>query len=88
LLDLMDRVIKLIDTPVNGISQMLLITSAARQCIQRAERVVLDALRLDRWVSMHEEAVLVHLRLACAEMLSLLVDASDELRLQPIEIRR
>jgi len=87
LLDLMDRVIKLLDTPVHGGPQMLLIFSATLQCIQRAERIVLDGLRLDHWITMREEAVLVHLRLACAEMIGLLNNASDDLRLVPIEIR-
>ena len=76
LLDLMDRVIKLLDTPVHGGPQMLLIFSATLQCIQRAERIVLDGLRLDHWITMREEAVLVHLRLACAEMIGLLNNIS------------
>jgi hypothetical protein len=88
LLDLMDRVIRLLDTPTQGDSQMLLIFSAATQCVQRAERLVLDALRLDHWITMQEEAILVHLRLACCEMIGLLSNASDELRLVPVEIRR
>jgi hypothetical protein len=88
LLDLMDRVIRLLDTPAQGDSQMLLIFSATMQCVKRAERLVLDALRLDNWITMQEEAILVHLRLACCEMIGLLSNASDELRLVPVEIRR
>lgn len=87
LLDLMDRVLKLLDSPANGNTQMLLIFSATLQCIKRAERIVLEALRLDHWITMREEAVLVHLRLACAEMIGLLMNASDDLRLVPVKIR-
>lgn len=87
LLVLMDRAVKLIETPVQGTSQMLLIFSATIQCVQRAERLVLDALSLDRWITMREEAILVHLRLAFCEMINLLTNATDELRLVPIEIR-
>ena len=88
LLELMDRVLNLLDTPVDGNNQLILIFSATLQCVQRAERVVLDAMRLDHWVTMQEEAVLVHLRLAFAEMIGLLTSASEELRLVPVPIRR
>ena len=87
LAELMDRANILLDTPTQGTSQSLLIISAALQCVQRAERLVLEALRLDHWISMSEEAVLVHLRIACHEMIGLLISASDELRLAPVPIR-
>jgi hypothetical protein len=85
LAELMDRANKLLDTPTHGTSQSLLIFSAALQCVQRAERIVLEA--LDNWITMREEAVLVHLRIACHEMIGLLINASDELRPAPVRIR-
>jgi hypothetical protein len=87
LAELMDRANNLLDTPTHGTSQSLLIYSAALQCVKRAERLVLEALRLDNWISMREEALLVHLRMACHEMIGLLMSASDELRLAPVKIR-
>jgi hypothetical protein len=83
----MDRANKLLDTPTQGTTQSLLVFSAALQCVQRAERLVLEGLRLDKWISMREEAVLVHLRIACHEMIGLLINASDDLRLIPLKIR-
>jgi hypothetical protein len=87
LCDLMDRVITLLETPASNKNQLLLVFSAALQCMQRAEKLVLEALRLDHWISMREEAVLVHLRIACHEMIGLLSNASDDLRLVPVEVR-
>ena len=88
LCNLMDRTITLIETPAVNNTQLLLVFSAALQCIQRAEKLVLEALRLDHWISMREEAVLVHLRIACHEMIGLLSNASDDLRLVPVKVRR
>lgn len=87
LVELMDRASELLDTPTQGTTQSLLVISAALQCVQRAERLVLEALRLDHWISMREEAILVHLRIACHEMINLLINASDELRLAPVRVR-
>lgn len=87
LVTLMDRANKLLDTPTHGTTQALLVFSAALQCVQRAERLVLEGMRLDHWISMREEAVLVHLRIACHEMIGLLINASDELRVAPVKIR-
>ena len=87
LVELMDRANELLDTPTQGSTQSLLIISAALQCIQRAERLVLEALRLDHWITMREEAILVHLRIACHEMIGLLINASDDLRLAPVRVR-
>ena len=84
--ELMDRVNHLLDTPTTGTTQSLLIFSAALQCVRRAERLILEGLTLDHWISMREEAVLVHLRIACHEMIGLLINASDELRLAPVSI--
>lgn len=83
--ELMDRASSLLDTPTQGRNQALLVISAALQCIQRAEGLVLEALRLDHWISMKEEAVLVHLRIACHEMIGLLINASDEMR--PVSVK-
>ena len=87
LLDLMDRVVNLLDSPAEGRTQMLLVFSAVLQCVQRAERYVLEAMRLDHWITLREEALLVHLRLACAEMIGVLTNASDNLRLVPVRVR-
>lgn len=87
LVTLMDRANKLLDTPTHGTTQALLVFSAALQCVRRAERLVLEGMRLDHWISMREEAVLVHLRIACHEMIGLLINASDELRVAPVKIR-
>jgi hypothetical protein len=87
LVELMDRVSELLDTPTQGKTQSLLIFSAALQCIQRAESLVLEAMRLDHWISMREEAVLVHLRIACHEMIGLLINASDDLRFAEVRVR-
>ena len=88
LVELMDRATSLLDTPTRGTTQALLILSAALQCVQRAESLVLEGLRLDdHWISMREEAILVHLRIACHEMIGLLINASDELRFAPVQLR-
>jgi ParB-like chromosome segregation protein Spo0J len=82
-----DRLGQLLDTPANGPQQLLLLLSAGLLAMQRAERLVLQALRLDRWVSLSEEAVLVHLRLICAEIIGILMIGSDDLRLAPVPVR-
>jgi len=82
-----DRLVELLDTPVNGKQQLLLLLSAGQIAMQRAERLVLQAMRLDRWISQNEEAVLVRLRLICAEIMSLLTDGSEDLRLAPVPVR-
>ena len=85
--DLMDRVANLLDSPAEGNTQMILVFSAILQCVKRAERLVLDAMSLDHWITLREEALLVHLRLACAEMINLLTNASDDLRFVPVRVR-
>jgi hypothetical protein len=82
-----DRLNQLLDTPVNGSQQLLLMLSAGLLAMQRAERLVLEAMRLDRWVSLSEEAVLVHLRLICAEIIGILMNGSEDLRLAPVPVR-
>lgn len=82
-----DRLSELLDTPVNGRQQLQLMLSAGVMAMKRAEKIVLDAMRLDRWISLSEEAILVHLRLICAEIIGILTYSSDDLRLVPIPIR-
>lgn len=82
-----DRLNQLLDTPVSGTQQLLLMISAGRLAMQRAEKLVLQAMRLDRWISRSEEAVLVHLRLICAEIIGILTTSSEDLRLSPVPVR-
>ena len=86
-LTLFDRLSKLLDTPISETQQLMLMISAGLLVMQRAERLVLQAMRLDRWISHSEEAVLVHLRLICAEIIGILTNSSEELRLAPVPIR-
>jgi len=79
-----DRLVQLLDTPVSGKPQLLLLLSAGQLAMQRAELLVLQAMRLDRWISHNEEAVLVRLRLICAEIMGLLNVGSEDLRLAPV----
>jgi hypothetical protein len=82
-----DRLSQLLDTPVNGRQQLLLMLSAGVMAMKRAESLVHEAMSLDRWISHSEEAVLVHLRLICAEIIGILTYSSDDLRLVPVPVR-
>ncbi len=42
---------------------------------------------MDHWISLREEGILVHLRLACAEMIGLLANASENLRIVSVRVR-
>jgi hypothetical protein len=84
----LDKVHTILDTSVEGRNQNMLLLSAAILHMRKVERFVLDAMRLDRWVTLNEEAILVRIRLICAEVIALLVSGTEELRLVPIPIRR
>ncbi|NIS80083.1 MAG: hypothetical protein GTO14_07715 [Anaerolineales bacterium] len=84
---LLMKVRRILDTPVEELNQILLLLSAATQHMKRVERIVLDGMRLDRWISLNEEAVLVRIRLICAEVIALLVSESEELRPAPVRVR-
>ena len=83
----LDKVCQLMDTPVRESNQLKLMISAAMQHIRKLEANVLDSMRLDRWVSMHDEAILVRIRLICAELLGILTDAFDEMHLVRVGVR-
>jgi hypothetical protein len=76
-----ERLIQLLNTPAQGTQQLSLMLSAGIQLMRRTERLMLQAMRLDRWVTRSEEAALVHLRLICAEIIGIMTNASDDLRL-------
>lgn len=83
-----ERVQTLLDSHAEERNQILLLLSAALQHMRRVERLALEGMRMDHWITLKEEAVLVHIRLICAEVIALLGNASDEMRLAPIPIRR
>jgi hypothetical protein len=84
----LNKVHSILETNVEGRNQNLLLLSAALQHMRKVERFVLDAMRLDRWVTLNEEAILVRIRLICSEVITLLLTGTEELRLVPIPIRK
>lgn len=83
----LDRVQVLLNTPAKGRNQLLLVISAALQHMRRVEKFVLDGMKMDKWISRREEAVLVRLRVICASVIYLLLSAGDDLRMVPVPVR-
>lgn len=54
--------------------------AAALRQAHALESIILDGMRLDRWIGWQEEAVLVHLRIFCAEIMGILMDTLDDSR--------
>lgn len=81
------RVQKLLTTPTKERNQILLILSAAITHMRVVERLVIEGMRLDKWVSLYEEGILVRIRLICAEVIGLLTDATEELKLASVKVR-
>lgn len=78
--DIIDRIEKLTGTGIKASSSMQLRCSAALQHTREMEHLILDGMRLDRWITWQEEVVLVHMRIFCAEILSILTDTLDASR--------
>lgn len=79
--DALSRVRILLETPAQKTSQAQLLLSAAIRMMRDIERLMIESMLGDEWIAHREEAVVVHIRLACAELIALLTAASDELRL-------
>jgi hypothetical protein len=82
-----ERVNALLDVSINERNQIVMLLSAAVQQMRKVERLVLDGMRMDKWITRREEALLVHLRLICAQLIGLLTSELDENRLAPATVR-
>lgn len=77
---IIDRLEDLTREGYKASSAMQLRCAAALRQARSLERLILDGMRLDRWITWQEEAVLVHLRIFCAEIMGILMDTLDESR--------
>lgn len=82
--EIIDRLEELTRREYKARSAFQLRCSAALRQARNLEAIILDGMRLDRWITWQEEAVLVHLRIFCAELLGILSDTLDDSRgIQP-----
>ncbi len=85
--DALERAQASLATPAQKRNHVVLLLSSAIRHMQRAERSAIDGILTKEWLSQQEEALLVRIRLICAEVIGLLTSANDDLRLVPVKAR-
>ena len=79
-IDIINRLEALTNREYKARSAFQLRCSAALRQARSLEAIILDGMRLDRWITWQEEIVLVHLRIFCAEIMGILADSLDDSR--------
>jgi hypothetical protein len=88
ILEVLERVVGVLDTPASKRNQVVLLLSVATRHMKRVEGLVIDAILGKEWISQQDEAVFVRVRIHCYEIIGLLTSASDDLRLVPVPVER
>jgi hypothetical protein len=88
ILEVLERVVSVLDTPASKRNQVMLLLSVATRHMKRAEALVIEAILGKEWLSQQDEAVFVRVRLLCYEIIGLMTTASDDLRLVPVPVER
>lgn len=77
---IIDRLEDLTNSGYSAPSGLQLRCAAALRQAYKLEAIILEGMRLDHWITWQEEAVLVHLRIFCAEIVGILSDILDDSR--------